>query len=484
MFSPDGRRLASASLDTTVRVWDAATGHELVMLRGNGAVRAVAFSPDARRLASASDDKTVRIWDAATGRELAAFRGHEDEVQSVAFSPDGRRLASGGCDKTVRIWDAGTGMEVLTLRGHSDWVMGVAFSPDGKRLASASSDTTVRLWDAATGLERGTLRGHLHIVRAVAFSPDGKRLASASSDATVRIWDAATGRELVAFRDSEDRVQSAFCVAFSPDGKRLASATGGNNAVQIWDGSVVGPADLARRDALHLVRFLIDRVSSEVDLRSRIEDDATISSEVRAIALEQAGPFWETRRRQRAEAVVLPLIARGLLREEVIDAIRNDPQMGPDLKSVALALTDVVPESGLALNRASWEVVRRPGASGAAYRLALRRAEAACRLFPQWGPLINTLGVAQYRVGLNRDALATLMKSNELNRGRLPADLAFLAMAQFRLERRDAARSTLRTLQEQMTRPGSIYSEEDQSFLREAETLALDEGFPADPFAR
>jgi hypothetical protein len=451
-------------------------GHE-------GSVYSVAFSPDGRRLASGGWDKTVRIWDAATGHELAAFRGHQASVQCVVFSPDGRRLASASQDKTVRIWDAGTGMEVLTLRGHTGMVMGVAFSPDGKRLASASDDTTVRLWDAATGLERDTLRGHLNPVGAVAFSPDAKRLASASSDKTVRIWDAATGRELAAFRDLEHLVHPASCVAFSPDGKRLASASGGNKAVQIWNGSVVGPADFARRDALGLVRFLIDRVSSEVDLRSRIEDDATISNEVRAIALEQAGPFWETRRRQRAEAVVLPLIARGLLREEVIDAIRSDPQIGPDLKSVALELTEVVPESGWDLNRASWEVVSRPGASDAAYRLALRRAEAACRLLPDRGSLMNTLGVAQYRVGFNREALATLMKSNELNRGRVLADLAFLAMAQFRLDQRDAALSTLRTLQEQMTRPGSNHSEEDQSFLHEAETLALDADFPADPFA-
>jgi WD40 repeat protein len=483
-FSPDGRRLASASADRTVRIWDADSGRELMRFAGHGGeVYSVVFSPDGRRLASGGEDNTVRIWDAGTGQEIRALSGHTKRVHGVAFSPDGRRLASGGGDETVRIWDAGTGMEVLTLRGHTSRVMGVAFSPDGKRLASASYDTTVRLWDAATGLERDTLRGHLHPVWAVAFSPDGKRLASASYDKTVRIWDAATGRELAAFRDHEDYVHPASCVAFSPDGKRLASATGGNKAVRIWDGSVVGPEAFAWRDALGVVRFLINRVSSEADLRSRIEDDATISNEVRAVALEQAGPFWETHRRQRAEAVVLPLIARGLLREDVLDAIRNDPQIGPDLKSVALELAEVVPESGGALNLASWEVVRRPGASGAAYRLALRRAEAACRLLPHRGSLMNTLGVAQYRVGLNREALATLMKSNELNRGRSPADLAFLAMAQFRLDRRDAARSTLRTLQEQMTRPGSIHSEEDQSFLREAETLALDADFPADPFA-
>ncbi len=126
----------------------------------------------------------------------------------------------------------------------------------------------------------------------------------------------------------------------------------------------MGPEAFARRDALSLVHFLIDRVSSEVNLRACIEGDATISKEVRAIALEQAGPFWETRQGQQAEAVVLPLLARGLLREEAFEAIRNDPQLGQDLKSVTLKLIEIVPESSGALDHASWEVVKLPGAAG------------------------------------------------------------------------------------------------------------------------
>jgi WD40 repeat protein len=483
-FGPVGRRIASAGADSTVRIWDADSGSELMTLAGHkGEVYCVAFRPDGRRLASGGGDSTARIWDAGTGREIRALKA-QSWIRGVAFSPDGRRLATAGRDHTVRIWDPETGIEVATLTGHTSMVMGVAFSPDGKRLASASYDNTVRLWDVATGLERNMLRGHLHPVWTVAFSTDGKRLASASYDKTARIWDAATGRELAAFRDLADFAHPASCVAFSPDGLRLASATGGNRAVQIWDGSPVESASLARRDALGLVRFLIDRVSSAADLRARIEADVTVSNEVRAIALEQAGPFWETQQRHRAEALVVPLMERGLLRSEVIDAIRDDPQIGPDLKSVALERAEVLPESVWALNEASWDVVRHAGASASAYRLALRRAEAASRLLPQWRGLMNTLGVAQYRVGLNREAVATLMKANERNRASDPADLAFLAMAQFRLDRRDAARSTLRTLQQQMTRPGSIHSAEDQSFLREAETLALDVDFPAQPFAR
>ena len=170
-------------------------------LKGHtGSVLSVAWSPDGKRLATASDDKTAKVWDAASGQELLTLKGHTNIVDSVAWSPDGKRLATASWDGTAKVWDAASGQELFTLKGHTSSVHSVAWSPDGKRLATTGTDQTAKVWDAASGQELLTLKGHYGIVASVAWSPDGKQLATASWDKTAIVWDAASGKELLTLR--------------------------------------------------------------------------------------------------------------------------------------------------------------------------------------------------------------------------------------------------------------------------------------------
>ncbi|KAH7395241.1 vegetative incompatibility protein HET-E-1 [Phaeosphaeria sp. MPI-PUGE-AT-0046c] len=232
-FSHNSTRLASASHDSTVKIWDASSSVCLQTLKGHSDwVRSVAFSHDSTRLASASDDKTIKIWDVSSGVCLQTLKGHSNSVMSVAFSHDSARLASALDNSTVKIWDASSSVCLQTLEGHSDWVRSVAFSHDSTRLASASDDSTVKIWDASSGVCLQTFKGHSSYVMLVAFSHDSVRLASASDDKTVKIWDTSS----VSLQTLEGHSNSVMSVAFSHSSARLASASY-DSTVKIWDAS-------------------------------------------------------------------------------------------------------------------------------------------------------------------------------------------------------------------------------------------------------
>jgi WD40 repeat protein len=156
-FSPDRRRLATASNDGMVKVWawnPAQLGQPqkpefTLLLRVVGYGEQMAFTPDGQWLVTGSEGNAVKIWNARTGEELQAFHDHTGDVFALAIDREGRWLATAGEDTTIRIWDARSWKPMRTLRGHTGMIVSLAFSPDGRRLASGSRDHTVKYWDTA-----------------------------------------------------------------------------------------------------------------------------------------------------------------------------------------------------------------------------------------------------------------------------------------------------------------------------------------------
>ncbi len=225
-FSPDGQIITSASQDRTVKLWSR-EGQLLATLPGHEAVvNNVSFSPDGQIIASVSTDKTVKLW-SRDGKLLKTLQGHDNAVLGLAWSPDGQIIASASTDKTIKLWSR-DGKLLKTLQGHDDAVKGVAWSPDGKTIASASLDQTIKLWNVEGKLLR-TLSGHSAGVTSVGFSRDGNTIASASTDETLKLWS-SEGVLLGTLRGHNNWVNS---VSFSPDGHTLASASR-DKTIKLW----------------------------------------------------------------------------------------------------------------------------------------------------------------------------------------------------------------------------------------------------------
>lgn len=261
-FSPDGKTLATASFDNTVKLWDFAGGKEKTTLKGHTApVYAVVYSPDGMLIATGGQDNAIRIWDASDGKFLRECKGHSGIVDTLAFSPDGKLLASGSADKTVKLWNPQDGKEAKALPGHKESVYSVAFSPNGQMLASGSNDTTIKIWDvkglkeiktfgtappppakAPPKKKKGVKKKDAKKVEpkkeapknqaldpkelpegvtGVIFTPDSKEVLSVGFDKKLHYWDIAAGKEVKKLPPTPDDL---FGLAVSRDGKYVATA--------------------------------------------------------------------------------------------------------------------------------------------------------------------------------------------------------------------------------------------------------------------
>lgn len=233
-YSPDGKTIASGSMDKTAKIWNEASGKLWLTLSGHSqAVSSITFSPDNLILATGSWDKTVKLWDPVNGKLLATLTGPTNLLCNIAFSPDGKTIAGGSADNKIYLWNVAGGKLVQTLKGHSGPVMFLTFSPDGRSIASGSLDQTVKIWDVVKGEPQKTLTGHLDGILTVAFSPDGKTIVSGGylKDKSIKVWDVASGKLITTFIGHDDAVGT---VAFLPNSNTIISGSL-DKTMKLWD---------------------------------------------------------------------------------------------------------------------------------------------------------------------------------------------------------------------------------------------------------
>jgi WD40 repeat protein len=241
-WSPDGKSIASAS-QTNVQRWDAtlyATTSKPIQTYSNpsGSISCIAWSPDGSRIAVGDSNSTVQVFDAATGNTLQTYRNSFQYVTGLAWSPDSIYLASRASAQeinpvngNVQVWNTSSGKLVFTSVDPRSDGGKIAWSPKGDKIAAGNFDPSpqpiVRILDATSGNLRLTYSNHTLGVNGLAWSPDGTYVASGSYDATVQIWNARNGTMVYRMNHSD----SVFAVAWSPNGAFIASGGGGNNTV-------------------------------------------------------------------------------------------------------------------------------------------------------------------------------------------------------------------------------------------------------------
>jgi WD40 repeat protein len=525
-FTPDGARILTADGEV-VRMWDAENYSSATLpkmaLGEEEFATALAVTPDHSLVATGA--RALHLWDTHSASEIGLAASGSAFIEALAFSPDSRLLAAGLVSGVITVYDVPSRRPVFTLTGHHARVTQVVFSADGKQIISSSLDRTVRVWRT----ESHTMSNMIELadpVNSVAMSPDGRRLVTGAGDLsmlhankgpTVRVWDAATGRIILDIDTSRAvrvlppsptlrlnaELRGVQSVAFSPDGHHILTVENAGANVSEWNASsgallrtfrvsmpaaflsggnrIIGAARAADR---HLAILDVDSGERLLTLKHELTPFTQLAVAADGTVVEQplhgpirlwdATPSYEVEAWNRADFLYSQL---GFY-DAVAAAIRSDLALSPAGRKVALWLAGTVRDNFPdAHDRASWAIVKSPGGQTTAYRQALEHSLAACRLAP-WNPgYVNTLGIAQYRLGLHSDAVDSLSQARRMRGSAFLSNLAFTAMAQYRLGRRQEALGTLHELQLEMRRTRDNRSQIEgnadalSSFVREAESV-------------
>lgn len=234
-WSHDGKKLASDSGNFTINIWDAETGILLDELgQHKKSVTSISWSPDDKMIASASDDQTLMIWSLETGELLTEFGNHDGWVTSAIWSQDGNLLATGCEDRIIRLWDAHEKKLLRTFHGHARRITNLAWAPDLETIVSTSKDATIRFWNINTGQQIRILEGHGSTIRSVSFLLDGTVLASNSWDSTIRLWR-CDNWETIGTINAGASSNWAASLSFNPLKPVLASLSEADSVVCIWE---------------------------------------------------------------------------------------------------------------------------------------------------------------------------------------------------------------------------------------------------------
>jgi WD40 repeat protein len=457
-FAPDGQSLAVGNDRGQVAIHRFSDGHTLHRFEAHASrVRALAFAPSGQLLASTGNDGICNLWDVdtrqrihsfddSTGAALADVRFSADNqslaatthgmtliwsinareirwrlpsswcVFSTDFSRDGQTVACASADDTIELWRLPQGATESTqpsgkpipLDGHANGVLCVRFSPQQDLLASAGGDNRICLWNTQNNELLRTLEGHSDWVRSVAFSNDGRHLVSVGDDQTMRLWSVDSGKQLAIVTAHSDRI---WCVAKHPTENVFATA-GSDGVTRLWN------VDMTENSPGIVLRYEVSAASKDPTAPAAVETLVTNADAPRLDVEEQA------------LKLVTSLGAELILLSDIVDRLRTASGIDPAVRQRAIVLAKRRKIDTQALNNAAWSIVLPATATLTDCQRALRMMQAACAASPNDGTLLNTLGMAQFRCKMFKEAAETLMRAHEQNRSRrpLPHDLAFLAM--------------------------------------------------------